>query len=135
VGKSIWCTWRYHLGTLAFGSLILTIVWFIRAIFEYLAKKMNDATGDNGCTRCLVSCIRCCLDIFEKFIRFINLNAYVYCAISSESFCESAMHSFLLMLKNSAKFFFVEGLVTYLTFMAKVVIASCNTIVCYFLIQ
>ena len=28
---------RYHFGSLAFGSLIVAIVWAIRIIFEYIA--------------------------------------------------------------------------------------------------
>ena len=34
-------TFRYHIGTLAFGSFLLTLVWAIRAIFEYIGEKMN----------------------------------------------------------------------------------------------
>jgi len=34
--KSLYWTVRYHLGSLAFGSLILAIVMFIRFIFEYM---------------------------------------------------------------------------------------------------
>lgn len=135
MGKALWYTYRYHTGTIAFGSLILTIIWFIRAIFEYLANKLEGTNGGNGCTKCLLSCSKCCLDCFDRFVRFINLNAYVYCAISSEGFCNSAMHSFLLMLKNTAKFFFVEGLTTYFVFMAKVCISLCTTVTCYFLLE
>lgn len=36
ITKSVWIIFRYHLGSLAFGSLILAIVWIVRAIFEYL---------------------------------------------------------------------------------------------------
>ena len=30
---------RYHFGSLAFGSLIVAIVWAIRIIFEYIAVR------------------------------------------------------------------------------------------------
>lgn len=29
----------YHFGSLAIGSLIITMVWLIRAMFEYVAEK------------------------------------------------------------------------------------------------
>jgi hypothetical protein len=32
---------RYHFGSLAFGSLLLAIVWFLIIVFEYLNKKLN----------------------------------------------------------------------------------------------
>lgn len=36
VMTSIWWMVRYHIGTIAFGSLILSIVWILRVIAEYL---------------------------------------------------------------------------------------------------
>jgi len=43
VRKSVWRLFRYHLGSIAFGSLILAIVQLIRIIlayFQYQAKKL-----------------------------------------------------------------------------------------------
>ena len=36
-------TWsfRYHLGSLAFGSMVLSVVWLIHWFFEYLGKKLH----------------------------------------------------------------------------------------------
>lgn len=34
--KGLWWIFRYHLGTLAFGSLILAIVWLLRVITQYI---------------------------------------------------------------------------------------------------
>ena len=39
--------WRYHLGSLAFGSLILAIVQLIRTIFEYARKRIEAANPTN----------------------------------------------------------------------------------------
>lgn len=36
VMMSIWWMVRYHIGTVAFGSLILSIVWVLRVIAEYI---------------------------------------------------------------------------------------------------
>ena len=126
---------RYHPGTLAAGSLIVAIVWIIRIIFEYIAKKMEGATGGNGCTKCLVSCMRCCLACFDRFIRYINRNAYIYCALSGESFCSSAINSFILILKNAAKFGFVDGIAGCFMFIAKFFISIITTLVSFFLMK
>ncbi len=40
--KSLYWVFRYHLGSLAFGSLILTIVVFVRFIFEYMKVKADE---------------------------------------------------------------------------------------------
>lgn len=134
VMKGFWWTYRYHMGTLAMGSFLLTGVWIIRAIFEYVGEKVKDASGGNKCVECSLACIRCCLDCFDRFIRYLNRNAYIYCAISSESFCPSALHSFLLILKNHAKFAFVEGIADFFMFLAKTFIAVLTTMGGYLLL-
>ncbi len=127
VKYGFWWSVRYHMGSLAFGSFILAVVWIIRIIFEYIGEKMIEATGNNGCTRCMISCIHCCLDCFDRFIRYINRNAYIYMALSGESFCSSALNSFILILKNSAKFAFVQGIADVFMFLAKFFISIATT--------
>lgn len=99
----------------------------IRGIFEYIGDKLSDAGANNGCTKCLLNCTRCCLDCFDRCLRFINMNAYIYCAIAGTPFCESAVHAFLLMLKNSAKFGFVNSIGAMFMFLAKAAVASATT--------
>lgn len=135
VSIGMWWSIRYHAGTLAAGSFLLALVWMIRTVFEYLSKKMEDATGNNGCTKCLVGCIRCCLECFDRFVRYINRNAYIYCALSGESFCSSALNSCLLMLKNWAKFGFVDGIADCFMFIAKFFIGVLTTLISFFLIK
>lgn len=62
------------------------------------------------------------------------MNAYVYSAISSQPFCESALHSFLLMLKNSAKFAFVNGIGNVFMMLAKCAISILTTLISYCLL-
>merc|ERR1719443_1373052 len=76
----------------------------------------------------------CCLDCFDRFVRFLNANAYIYSAITSESFCPSALHAFLLILKNHAKFAFVEGIADGFMFLAKSFIACLTTLCGYLLL-
>ena len=126
---------RYHAGTLAFGSLIQAIVWAIRVIFEYVAKKIEAANPGNSCTTCIVGCLRCCLACFDRFIRYINRNAYIYCALSGEGYCSSALNSFILILKNAAKFGFVEGIAGCFMFIAKFFIATITTLISFFVMK
>ena len=84
VSKGFYWSVRYHFGSIAFGSLLLAIVWTIRRLFEYVGHKVEQASGNNGCVRCLIGCTRCCLDCFDRFIRFLGENAYIYLAISNE---------------------------------------------------
>jgi len=126
-------TYRYHMGSLAFGSFILTIIWIIRIIFEYVGEKMAGSVANNGCTKCLFGCIHCCLDCFDRFMRYLTRNAYIYMALSGEGFCSSALNAFILILKNAAKFSFVEGIADMFIFLAKVFISASTTVLAWLL--
>jgi len=123
-----WWTLRYHMGSLACGSFILSLVWLIRIVFEYVGDTMHGAVGNNGCTKCCFTCIGYCINCFDRFIRYLNSNAYIYMALSGEDFCSSAVNSFILILKNKAKFAFVGGMADIFMFLAKFFIASMSTV-------
>ena len=72
VGKGLWWSIRYHSGTIAFGSLLIAIVWLVKGIFEFVSKRVEEASGENCLVKCFMCCIRCCLDCFDRFMRFIN---------------------------------------------------------------
>lgn len=99
-----WWVARYHLGTIAFGSLLIAIVQFIRIIFEYYAQKLEEANPENPVVKALLCATRCCLDCLERFIKFISVNAYIQCSITGKDFCSSAWNAFILLLTNAIRF-------------------------------
>lgn len=108
VYKGFYWLFRYHFGSLALGSLLIAIVWMVRFVFEYFSKKLEKVTGEDNCfTKAFMRCIECFLACFDRMMRYLTRNAYIYMAISSESFCSSALNSFILVLKNASKFAFV----------------------------
>ncbi|TRY82249.1 hypothetical protein DNTS_009363 [Danionella cerebrum] len=90
---------RYHVGSLAFGALILTLIQMVRIILEYLDHKFKglkphrafvsehravsenisilSPAAQNPCARFIMCCLKCCFWCLEKFIKFINRNAYI----------------------------------------------------------
>lgn len=102
----------------------------IRDIFEYIGEKLQKASGENCCVKCLICTCLCCVDCTDRFIRYLTENAYIYMALSNDSFCESALNSFLLMLKNAAKFSFVSSVSNTFMFLAKVSISFLTTYSC-----
>jgi len=69
---------QYHLGSLAFGSFIVAVVWMIRIIFESIRKKIeNGDPTQNPAVKCLLCCCSCCLACIDKFVQYINKNAYI----------------------------------------------------------
>ena len=81
-------------GTIAFGSLIIAIIQLVRTILSYIESKLK--AFNNDLTKCLLCMCKCCLWCLEKFMRYINRNAYIVCAIKSTNFCSSAQTAFNL---------------------------------------
>lgn len=96
----------YHLGTIAFGSLILAICRLIRVILEYINHKLKKY--DNAFVKAVMCCLRCFFWCLEKFIKFINKNAYIMCAIHGKNFCRSAKDAFNLLMRNVVRVFVLD---------------------------
>lgn len=127
---SIWHTLWYHLGTCAYGSLVLAVIQLIRAFLAKVqqeVKKANSKIAD-----CLLCCCQCCLWCFEKCIRFLNKNAYIQTAIFGTSFCKSAREAFFLILRNIGRI----GAITYISsavlIVGKVFISAVTTGLSYY---
>ena len=96
---------RYHVGTIAFGSLIVAVVTMIqlatRAVFTYL--EHNTPGGQNFAVKLAQRCIECCLWCFKKTIEFVNSYAYIYCFVENIGFCNGCVKTFSLILRYPAQ--------------------------------
>jgi len=135
--KGIGWLFRYNFGSIALGSLLLAIIWFIIIVFEYLNKKLtgNNGAAQNPVTKFVTCACRCCLQCCHKFIKFLNKNAFVQVALHSKNFCVSAMNAFMLVLKNSGTFFVSEGIASWFIFLGKVFICIANTGACFLIVE
>lgn len=53
--------WVHNFGSLAYGSLLIAIIWTIRVVVYYLFKKLETVGGDNGVIKCISCCVQCFL--------------------------------------------------------------------------
>ncbi|XP_077339612.1 choline transporter-like protein 4 [Lithobates pipiens] len=123
-------TLRYHTGSLAFGSLILTIVQMIRIILEYLDHKLKGA--QNPCTRFLMCCLKCCFWCLEKFIKFLNRNAYIMIAVYGKNFCVSAKNAFKLLMRNIVRVVVLDKVTDLLIFFGKLIVVGGVGVLAFF---
>uniref|UniRef100_A0A2K5QDW3 Choline transporter-like protein n=1 Tax=Cebus imitator TaxID=2715852 RepID=A0A2K5QDW3_CEBIM len=115
-------TLRYHTGSLAFGALILTLVQIARAILEYIDHKLKGV--QNPVARCIMCCFKCCLWCLEKFIKFLNRNAYIMIAIYGKNFCVSAKNAFMLLMRNIVRVVVLDKVTDLLLFFGKLLVVG-----------
>lgn len=79
----------YHMGSAAFGSFLIAVVQFIRAMFEYYVRQTKKYQN-NPVIKLTICCVRCCLWCVECCLRFINKMAYIFIGITGKPFLTSA---------------------------------------------
>ncbi len=104
LGTGVKWLFRYHLGTIAFGSLIIAIMQMIKLAFEYLRKKYEKLIGDSMIMKCLICSLRCCIWCVDSCVKHITKNAYIQTALTGNHFCGSAWATFWLIVRNAARF-------------------------------
>lgn len=111
---------RYHTGSLAFGAFIIAVVQLIRMILEYIDYKLKDS--ENKVAKCLVKCLRCCFWCLEKFLKFLNTNAYIMISVYGKNFCWSAKEAFKLLMRNIIRVAVIDKVTDFIIFVGKLIV-------------
>lgn len=133
--RAICVAFRYHLGTLFFGSLLIAIIQFIRALMLYIEKTYLEKYKDNATIKVVIWCIHCWLACIERIVKIISYNAFIICGIKNQGFLSSAVDALTLLTANIIRVSMLEFLATAACFLIKVFICCCNMVLAYILIQ
>jgi len=133
VRRSIYISFRYHLGSMAVGAFILAVVQFIKYFTMYLEKQAK--AQKNIVAVYIFKALRCILWCAEKCIKFLNKNAYIQVAILGTNFCKSAKNAFMLITRNFARFGVVATLGSVIHFLGFVFIMVFTVLLGYFILQ
>jgi len=125
-------TLRYHTGTLAFGSFVIAVIKMIRLVLQYIQDKLEEYGADNILVKGIMCVCKCCFWCLEKFMKFINRNAYILTAIHGGNFCKSAKEAFSLILRNMARVTVVNSVTDFLLFLGKIVVTSSVAILAFY---
>ena len=101
----------------------------IRLLLEYIDSKLKKY--ENVFTKAILCCCKCCCWCLESFIKFINRNAYIMCAIHGKNFCCSAKDAFNLLMRNIIRVFVLDKVTDFLLFLSKILVTAGVTSVAY----
>lgn len=129
--KSMGRVLRYHAGSLAFGSLIVAIVQWIRIILAYIDKHTK-ALQNGNClaraffkvTRCCVCCLDCCLRFISRNAYILVYNKYIQIGIRGFGFYEACVKAYKYIMNNLALVGTLSGFSGIIVFLGKVTIAG-----------
>lgn len=125
--------WRYHLGSLAFGSFVLAVVQMIKWTMYYI-QKCSEAQKNYVMAK--IACVlKYCVACFERFIKFLNKNAYIQIALLGKGFCKSAWNAFCLILRNAARIGVLGMLGGVIRWIGIIFIVVCTGVLGYFILE
>ncbi|XP_053395595.1 choline transporter-like protein 2 [Mercenaria mercenaria] len=127
VVRSMWNIIRFHFGSIALGSLIITFVMFIRMVLSFIENRLRGRSHPVAVF--LLKCFKCCLWCFEKFLKFLNNNAYIEIAIHGHGFCKAARQAFHVILNNTLRLAAINSVGDFVLFIGKIATVAAVTVV------
>lgn len=89
---------------------------------------------DNAAVKCVLKVLQCYMACFERFIEFLNKNAYIQIAISGKNFCGAAIEAFTLMIRNPFRFAIVGVLGTIFSVLGILIVFACVALFAYIML-
>ena len=131
----VWISDIKHMGSIAKGSAIHTIVFLIQVIVNAMVDAAENPKSIN-CVLKVVGCLlKCCFTCILRMIEFLNLNAYAFMAITGDCYCTSAWSGFILNLKHMVKFYFTQYLASMFIFVGILGLTCLNMGTCYLIMK
>jgi len=123
--------WFYHLGSLAFGSLVICFTRPVRIILLVLvyAGEMVPACG------CISSLCSCCTGCFESCLAHISKNAYIEMAISSKGFCAAGNDAARVLKTENKAIAALSGATWLFTITGLAAVTSFSASITSFIVQ
>jgi len=132
--NSTYIAFRYHLGSVALGSFLTATVKIIQVIIEYIDRKCKQY-AENPVAKGIIWSMRCCFWVLDKFLRYINTNAYIMIAIYGKGYFSSAKDAFNLILQNILRAMIIDKVADYLLFFGKLAVTLTMGVGTYYAIE
>ncbi|KAH0946358.1 hypothetical protein HN011_009602 [Eciton burchellii] len=133
VVKGFWYLVRYHMGTVAFGALIIGIVRLIRAVISFIQNRLK--SYNNACVNGIMWCCQCCMWCFECALKFLTRNAYIETAIYGCNFCTGGRKAFQALSSNILRVAAINSVGDFVLFLGKVLVVTLTVVSGIYLMQ
>ncbi|XP_071800212.1 choline transporter-like protein 1 isoform X2 [Asterias amurensis] len=124
--RSIGLLIKNHLGSMVFGAFIILLVKIPRAILLWTQMKLKGS--ENSVAKFILRCMSCCLWCLEKFLKFLNENAYIVIAIEGGGFCSSAQKAFIILLSNALRVAAINCVGDFVLFLGKLAVVALTAV-------
>ncbi|XP_053691029.1 choline transporter-like protein 1 [Sabethes cyaneus] len=116
-GRSCSVLIKYHLGSVALGSLILAVTVLIRFIVKLLQKIATQTRS--GYIACIALVCACIFNCIRSIVEMIQRNAYILVALQGLPFFKAGKSAVKLMMADAPNFVSVYAITNIVFLLAK----------------
>lgn len=118
---------RYHLGSIAFGSLLIAIVQMARAVLAWVQAKLKGS--ENSVSKCLFQTCQCCLYCFEKILKYLTRNAFIEIAMYGHNFCRAGEQAFKMLASNALRVAAINSVGDFVLWLGKALVVIATVLI------
>lgn len=122
----------FHLGSLAFGSLLITFCRAARALLGFISHQAK--SGGNRVCGILANCCLCCIGCFQKYLEYVNKNAYIDICINSSNFCTAAQNATTFLAAEAGKVVLLMGSLWIICVVGVLAISMATAVVTFLIV-
>ncbi|XP_078427443.1 plasma-membrane choline transporter family protein [Wolffia australiana] len=128
---------RYSIGSVALGSLIVSVVESVRFILESIRRrlKFSDTVSESWMGRATSFSSHCCLGCIDWTIKSVNRNAYIMIAITGEGFFKASSVATGLIMNNILRIGKVNVIGDVILFLGKLCISLLCTVFAFLMLD
>ncbi|VVC24458.1 Hypothetical protein CINCED_3A005258 [Cinara cedri] len=122
ISTSVGYLFNYHLGSVALGSFIITVIQIIRAILDFIDESLKDSK--NEIAQALYKMFKCLFSCIQQFVQYLTRNAYIEVAIYGDNFCRSGQLAFKNITSNVLRVAAINSVGDFVLFLGKVLVVT-----------
>lgn len=127
VTASLYRTLRFHLGDIAFGSFLIATIRYIRIVIEFIdnrIRKNRSSDVNNSATRSAACFFRIFFWLLDRFLKYIDRNAYIMMSMYGEGYLSSAKRAVELLYKNSTRALVLDYVTYFVLLVSRLLITG-----------
>lgn len=127
ITTSIGYLFNYHLGSVALGSFIITVIQIIKAILNQIDKTLKES--QNEVAQALYKVFSCLFSCLLEFLQYLTRNAYIEIAIYGENFCTSGQQAFKIISSNVLRVAAINSVGDFVLFLGKLLVVKSTVLI------
>lgn len=127
VSRSFWRVICHHLGDIAFGSFLIATIRYVRIVIEFIdnrIRRKNNPDVNNSTTRSVTCFFRIFFWLLDRFLKYIDRNAYIMMSMYGDGYLSSAKRAVELLYKNSTRAIVLDYVTYFILLVSRLLITG-----------